>query len=74
MRDGDTAGRIRRIDDVSLPEEEALEARETADSLVHSQLLTMLWGNLIIYEYKDYWKKASTSSHRQGLSLKLDSY
>jgi len=30
MRDGYTVGRIQRIDDVSLPEEEALEARETA--------------------------------------------
>jgi hypothetical protein len=34
MRGGDTASRIRRIDGVSRPEEEALEARETADSLV----------------------------------------
>jgi Lon protease-like protein len=30
MRDGYTVGRIQRIDDVSLSEEEALEARETA--------------------------------------------
>jgi Lon protease-like protein len=30
MRDGYAVGRIQRIDDVSLPEEEALEARETA--------------------------------------------
>jgi Lon protease-like protein len=32
MRDGYTVGRVQRIDDVSLPEEEALEARETAGS------------------------------------------
>ena len=31
-RDGYTIGRIQRIDDISLPEEEALEARETAGS------------------------------------------